>query len=143
MAIVVPIGTVLLVNGTSEINQFNNELSNTLEFQNQGIQEDLIFEHIRFDPTSKDVMIAIRNTGTIESAIERIILMNTTSQDILYYNDNLASFMFIKDAGRINFQVNSIDTDWSNNAGHDIKISITTARGNFFETIARPFNTWI
>ena len=142
MAIVVPIGTILLVNGTTEINQFNNELSNTLEFKNQGIQEDLIFEHIRFDPASKDVMIAIRNTGTIESAIERIILMNTTSQDVIYHNDNLGSFMFIKDAGRINFQVNSIDPDWSTYTNHDIKITITTARGNFFETIARPFNTW-
>jgi hypothetical protein len=141
LAIVVPIGTVILVNGTSEINSFNNELSNSLTYKNQGVREDLVFEHIRFDPASKDVMIAIRNTGSIESAIERIILINTTSQDVIYHNENLASFMFIKDAGRINFAVSDITGTWSNNANHDIKISITTSKGNFFDTIARPFNT--
>jgi len=44
LAIVVPLGTVLLVSGTTQINAFNNQLSSSLVFNNQGIREDLVFE---------------------------------------------------------------------------------------------------
>jgi len=65
LAIVVPLGSIILFNGTTQINAFNNELSNSLEFRNNGIQEDLVFEHIRFDKNSKEVMISLRNAGTV------------------------------------------------------------------------------
>src|SRR3989337_1179287 len=59
LAIVVPLGSIILFNGTTEITAFNNEMSNSLEFRNNGIQEDLVFEHIRFDPSTKNVMIPL------------------------------------------------------------------------------------
>jgi flagellin-like protein len=95
LAIVVPLGTVLLVNGTTQINAFNNEMSSSLVFNSQGIREELVFEHIRFDPPTGDVTISLRNTGSDSASI--------------------------------------IEKEY--------KISIITARGNFFDTVARPYNT--
>ena len=96
LAIVVPLGTVILFNGTSEINAFNNELANSLEYRNNGVQEDLVFEHIRFDPTSKQVMISLRNSGTVETTIDKISIVNMTNQKLVYKITDLSSFAPIK-----------------------------------------------
>ena len=150
LAIVVPIGTVILVNGTTEINAFNNEITNTLKYKNEGIQEDLVFEHIRFEPTTTQVMISIRNAGSVETTIDRITLVNMTNQDLLYKID-VGTFnpvpIALKNSTDIYFTVDPADMEgnsWDSAAtldGKEYKISIITTRGNFFDTVARPFNT--
>lgn len=147
LAIVVPIGTVILVNGSHEINSFNNELSNTVTLSNNGAQEDLIFEHIRFNPPTGEVTLSIRNTGTIDATVDRITLVNMTNQDILYKIDGMSIFVPII----INVQTSAdivIDAtpeggswDSSFNLEKDYKVSIISSRGNFFDTVARPYNT--
>lgn len=148
LAIVVPLGTVILFNGTSEINAFNNELSTSLEFKNDGIQEDLIFEHIRFDPTSKQVMMSLRNAGTIETTIDKISIVNMTNQQLVYKITDLSSFAPIKIPlkNSTDITVDAVDIEgatWSdgNIAGKEYRISIITSRGNFFDTVAGAFNT--
>jgi len=149
LAIVVPLGTVVLVKGTAEINAFNNEMTSSVVFNNKGIREDLVFEHVRFDPGSKIVEITIRNTGSVETLLDRVTIVNMTSQKILFSIAGVSSVditpVQIKDSRLITINAN-LDpgcSDW--NCGltteHDYKISIITARGNFFDTIARPFNT--
>ena len=147
LAIVVPLGTVLLVNGTTEITAFNNEMSSSLVFNNQGIKEDIIFEHVRFEPTNGDVTISIRNIGSVETIIDRITLVNMSNQDILYKIDDMTGFIpptiSIKDSTDITIDANPEGGSWDA-AGiieKEYKISIITARGNFFDTVARPFNT--
>ena len=145
LAIVVPIGTVILVNGTTEINAFNNELATSVVFKNQGIREDIVFEHVRFDPPSEKVTITLRNTGSIDTVIDRIMLINMTNQQVLYKIDGVSMFsptLTIKNSTDIDFNANLGGGIWSNfSTDLDYKISIITARGNFYDTIVRPFNT--
>jgi len=151
LAIVVPIGSVILINGAIEISAFNNSLVNTIDYRNNGIQEDIIFEHVRFVPTSNVVEITLLNTGTVETIIDRITLVNMTNQDILYNIDALSTFnptpLSIKNSIEI-----TIDADLSglplprwdadpNPTVFEYKISIITSRGNFFDTVVRPYNT--
>jgi len=148
LAIVVPIGSVILVNGVIEISAFNNSMSNTVEHRNNGIQENIIFEHIRFVPTSNAVEISILNIGSVETVIDRITLVNMTNQDILYKIDSLSTFnpktLSIKNSTELNIDADLAACCWnvgSTPTAHEYKISIITSRGNFFDTVARPYNT--
>ncbi len=148
LAIVVPLGSVVLFSGVTEITAFNNSMSNTIEHRNNGIQEDLIFEHIRFDPNSKQVTISAFNTGSVDITIDRITLVNMTSQDILFKMDSVSSFvpvvLTVQNSTDIDITADFPQVDWSDNktpTNWEYRISIITSRGNFFDTIARPFNT--
>lgn len=146
LAIVVPLGTVLLVNGTTQINAFNNEMS-SLVWNTQGIREELIFEHIRFDPPTGDVTISLRNTGSVETIIDRVTLVNMTDQKILFKIDGMSAFVpitiSIKSSTDITIDANPEGGSWNSASiiEKEYKISIITARGNFFDTVARPYNT--
>ncbi len=148
LAIVVPLGSVVLFSGVTEITAFNNSMSHTIEHRNNGIQEDLIFEHIRFDPNSKQVTISAFNTGSVDITIDRITLVNMTSQDILFKMDSVSSFvpvvLTVQNSTDIDITADFPQADWSDNktpTNWEYRISIITSRGNFFDTIARPFNT--
>ena len=147
LAIVVPLGTVLLVNGTTQINAFNNEMSSSLVFNSQGIREELVFEHIRFDPPTGDVTISLRNTGSVETIIDRVTLVNMTDQKILFKIDGMSAFVpitiSIKSSTDITIDANPEGGSWNSASiiEQEYKISIITARGNFFDTVARPYNT--
>src|SRR3990172_12418468 len=148
LAIVVPLGSIILFNGTTQINAFNNELSNSLEFRNNGIQEDLVFEHIRFDQNTKNVMISLRNAGTVETTIDRISIVNMTNQKIIFKITDISSFspIVIPLKNSTDVTVDAVDMEGINwgvgdPTGKEYKISIITMRGNFFDTVARAFNT--
>ncbi|MGQ0791831.1 MAG: archaellin/type IV pilin N-terminal domain-containing protein [Nitrosopumilaceae archaeon] len=148
LAIVVPLGSIILFNGTTEITAFNNEMSNSLEFRNNGIQEDLVFEHIRFDKDSKEVMISIRNAGTVETTIDRISIVNMTNQKLVFKITDISLFspIVIPIKNSTDITVDAVDmegTSWGEGdpTGKDYKISVITLRGNFFDTVARAFNT--
>jgi hypothetical protein len=148
LAIVIPIGTVILFNGTSEINAFNNELSNSLEFRNDGVQEDLIFEHVRFDPSSKQVMISLRNAGTVETTIDRISIINMTNQKLVFKITDISTFspitLSLKNSTDITVDAVDIEgVNWSTGdpTGKEYRVSVITSRGNFFDTVARAYNT--
>jgi len=66
------------------------------------------------------------------------------TQELLVYQDNLASSVPLKDDTDIIVNANLESSgQWVDSmyVDSDYKISITTIRGNFFDTIARPFNT--
>jgi flagellin-like protein len=148
LAIVVPLGSIILFNGTTQINAFNNELSNSLEFRNNGIQEDLVFEHIRFDPNTKNVMISLRNAGTVETTIDRISIVNMTNQKLVFKMDSISSFapIVLPLKNSTDVIVDAVDIEGVNwgigdPTGKEYRISVITSRGNFFDTVARAFNT--
>lgn len=148
LAIVIPIGTVILFNGTSQINAFNNELSNSLEFRNDGIQEDVVFEHIRFDPNSKQVMISLRNAGTVETTIDRISIVNMTNQKLVFKITDLSIFspIILPLKNSTDVTVDAVDIEGANwgvgdPTAKEYRISVITSRGNFFDTVARAYNT--
>jgi FlaG/FlaF family flagellin (archaellin) len=148
LAIVIPIGTVILFNGTTQINAFNNELSNSLEFSNDGVQEDIVFEHIRFDPSSKQVMISLRNAGTVETTIDRISIINMTNQELVFKITDISTFspIVLPLKNSTDVTVDAVDIEgvnWGTGdpTGKEYRISVITSRGNFFDTVARAYNT--
>jgi FlaG/FlaF family flagellin (archaellin) len=148
LAIVIPIGTVILFNGTTQINAFNNELSNSLEFSNDGVQEDIVFEHIRFDPSSKQVMISLRNAGTVETTIDRISIINMTNQELVFKITDISTFspIVLPLKNSTDVTIDAVDIEGANwgtgdPTGKEYRISVITSRGNFFDTVARAYNT--
>lgn len=143
LAIVVPIGTVILSQGLYEIADFNKFLSTSRDQGIAAVQEDIIFEHIRFEPTGDQVTISVRNISLVESFIEKITIVRMDSQELLLYQDNFATTLPLKTGQDISVNANLPPGRWddADYVDKDYKISITTLQGNFFETIARPFNT--
>lgn len=150
LAIVVPLGSVILFNGTAEINAFNNQLSSTMEISNDGVQEDIVFEHVRFDasPGSSAVMISLRNAGTVETTIDRISILNMSNQQLIYKITDIGSFVPLviplKNSTDINIPNTSPEGgswDVGGENGYEYRVSIITTRGNFFDTVVRSYNT--
>jgi len=144
LAIVVPIGVVVLSQGLIQATDFNNFLTVTREQGIEAVQEDLVFEHIRFDPSSDQLTIHLRNISGVEMDIERVSVVKMDSQELLVMEVNQASFLPLKDTVQIDVIANLQFTGQWNDVNYEFneyKISVTTVRGNFFDTIARPFNT--
>jgi len=144
LAIVVPIGVVILSQGLSQATDFNYFLTVTREQGIDAVQEDIVFEHIRFNPTDDELTIHLRNISGVEINIERVTVVKMDTQDLLVMEVNQASFLPLKDTVEIEVDANLQFTGQWNDPNYEFseyKISVTTVRGNFFDTIARPFNT--
>lgn len=144
LAIVVPVGVVILSQGLYEVADFNRFLSVTREQGIDFVQEDIVFEHVRFEPAGNQVTISVRNISSIESSIDRVSIVKMDTQELLVYQDDLASSLPLKDDLDIVVNANLLPpARWDDSiyVNSDYKISITTIRGNFFDTVARPFNT--
>lgn len=142
LAIVVPIGVVILSTGLGEVADFNRYLTVTRDQGIDATREDIIFEHVRFEPSTNQITVSLRNISTVESIVDRITIVNVTNQDLLIYNDTLPlsqSTIHLKDDTDIVIYADP-SVSWTQD-GLDYKISITTSRGNFFDTVARPYNT--
>ena len=142
LAIVVPIGVVILSTGLYEVADFNRFLTVTRDQGMNAVREDIIFEHVRFEPGTNQITVSLRNISTVELIVHRITIVNKTNQDLLIYNDTLPlsqSIIHLKDDTDIVVYADP-SINWTKD-GLDYKISITTMRGNFFETIASPYNT--
>ena len=145
LAVIIPIGVIILSSGMSEVAEFNHKVGVTGEQNIDRIQEDIIFEHVRFVPTTDQVILSLRNTGSIDTGINKITIVKMDTQDLILAEDNLAPFILLKDYGDVTINANLPlgGNIWNDTAykDSDYKISVITSRGNFFDTIARPFNT--
>ena len=148
VAVVIPIGVIILSSGMSEVAEFNQKVGVNGEQNINRVQEDVVFEHVHFDPSSKEVVLSIRNIGTIETDINKITIVRMDTQDLIFYQDNLAGFVSLKGYSDISINGNLPGVDTWNDGDvnglykdSDYKISVITSRGNFFDTVARPFNT--
>ncbi len=142
LAIVVPIGVVIVSQGLFEVADFHRYLTVTRDQGLDATREDIIFEHVRFEPSTNKITVSLRNISTVESIIERITIVNMTNQDLLLYNNTLPldkTTIHLEDYTDIVVYADP-SVSWTQD-GFDYKISIITVRGNFFDTIARPYNT--
>ena len=142
LAIVVPIGVVIVSQGLFEVADFNRFLTVTRDQGIDATREDIIFEHVRFEPSTNQITVSLRNISTVESTIERITIVNMTNQDLLVYNNTLPlsqTTIQLEDSTDIVVYADP-SVSWTQD-GFDYKISITTIRGTFFDTIVRPYNT--
>lgn len=145
LAIVTSVGSVILFNGMDEINAFKQNLSNYDQAQNEALQEDIIFEHVRFTPSTDTITIFLRNIGTVETTISSISMVKLGTQDILVEWEDFDLMIPIKEGSSASLQANLLQGSGTWNDPYyvdkEYKISIATTRGIFFDTIASPFNT--
>lgn len=146
LGVVTSIGSVVLFNGMNQINAFSYDLTFHDKAKNEAYRENLMFEHVRFEPGTNQIIIHLANIGTIESTIESITIVQIDSQNILVeWKDITNATIQIKDSGDpivLSANLNS-PPNWENPLylNSEYKISITTSKGNFFTTVASPYNT--
>ncbi len=152
LAIVSSIGSVILFNGMSNISAFSYDLSFHEKSKNLTHREDIIFEYIRFIPTTDTLEIDLLNIGTVESTISTVTILKIDNQEIIVNWVDVNQSIQIKDNQKITLddvddseiQLTGIVTDTWNDVNYltsEYKISLTTTKGNFFTTVASPFNT--
>ena len=83
LGIVSSVGSVILFNGMNSISAFTYDLSFHEKTKNEIHRENIMFEHVRFDPYSDNISINLANIGTIESTISSITIMKIDNQEII------------------------------------------------------------
>ncbi len=151
LGIVSSVGSVILFNGMNSISAFTYDLSFHEASKNQIHREDLVFEHVRFEPNTDNLEIDLANIGSVESTIASITIINIDNQEIITNWVDLDQTIQLKDNQQIILDLID-DTQillvqgsgtWNDPAyvNSEYRISLTTTRGNFFTTVASPFNT--
>ena len=151
LGIVSSVGSVILFNGMNSISAFTYDLSFHEKSKNQIHREDIIFEHVRFEPNTDDLSIDLLNIGSVESTISTITILNIDNQEVIASWIDVNQSIPIKENSKIILDVaddseiilNPPTAVWNDSPYFDseYKISLTTTRGNFFTTVASPFNT--
>ena len=159
LGIVSSVGSVILFNGMNSISAFTYDLSFHEKSKNEIHREDIIFEHIRFVPGDDNIEINLNNIGTVESTISNITILKIDTQEIIANWVDVAEPISVKSNQKIvldssqiiltnGFVTQTWDDDYyyyvggnSTNPVSKYKVSLTTVKGNFFTTVASPFNT--
>jgi hypothetical protein len=152
LGIVASVGSLILFNGMESISAFTYDLSFHEASKNKLHREDIVFEHVRFVPGTDDLEIDLVNIGTVNSDISTITIVNIDNQEIIANWIDVNQSIQIKDHQQITLDVTDDDeiqltgiitNTWNDDKylNSNYKISLTTVRGNFFTTIASPFNT--
>jgi len=152
LGVVTSVGSVILFNGMGSISAFTYDLSFHEKSKNLTHREAIIFEYVRFEPNTDNITINLANIGTVESTISTITILKIDTQEIIANWVDVNQSIQIKDYQQITLddvddseiQLTGIVTDTWNDANYltsEYKISLTTTRGNFFTTVASPFNT--
>jgi len=150
LGIVTSVGSVILFNGMESISAFTYDLSFHEKSKNQLHREDIIFEYVRFVPTTDTLELDLLNIGTVESTISTITILKIDNQEIIANWVEVNQSIQIKDNQKITLigpseieLLNPPGATWdhTNYLNSEYKISLTTTKGNFFTTIASPYNT--
>ncbi len=150
LGIVTSVGSVILFNGMESISAFTYDLSFHEKSKNQMHREDIIFEYVRFVPTTDTLEIDLLNIGTVESTILTITILKIDNQEIIANWVEVNQSIQIKDNQKITLigpseieLLNPPGATWdhTNYLNSEYKISLITTKGNFFTTIASPYNT--
>ena len=150
LAIVVSVGSAILFNGMNSISAFTYDLSFHEKSKNQLHREDIVFEHVRFEPNTDNIAINLINIGTIETTISTITILKIDTQEIIANWVEVNQSIPIKDYQKITLDdideseilLTPISATWDDDDYFDskYKISLTTTRGNFFTTVVSPYN---
>jgi len=111
--------------------------------KNDSFRESLIIEHVNFTPTSQDITLYVRNTGSISAIVDTITIVKIDTQDLLLNVNGINDEIFVKEVSSITQTAILGGSDWEDSPFNDksYEISITTIRGNSFKIIAIPYNT--
>lgn len=158
LGIVSSVGSVILFNGMNSISAFTYDLSFHEKSKNQIHREDIIFENVRFVPNDDNIEIDLANIGTVETTISNITILKIDTQEIIANWIDITEPIQVKtnqkiilDSSQIILTNGVITQTWDDDYYYYVggipsdvakyKISLTTVKGNFFTTVASPFNT--
>ena len=152
LAIVAVVGSVIFFQGLAGITSFQTFLA---VFDQEGntpsTYENLIIEHVRFYTDNDAVAIWLRNTGDNEIGIDVISMVRIETQELIIQKTDITKTVFGKELQVINVTGTTLPntcSDWDcddasakNLKNSKYRVSVTTSRGNSFETVAEPFNS--
>jgi len=154
LAVVASVGSVILFQGLNQINAFSYSLTFLDREHNEALREDILFEHVRFDPNSNDLILYLANIGSIDSTIASVTVVKIDTQELLLgWVDvdetanpaNPTGLILIDDHIVLHTNVTSLNgtQNWNQTYYNttDYKISVSTSKGNFFDTVVSPFNS--
>jgi len=156
LAIVASVGSVILFQGLNQINAFNYDLTLHQEERVNELREDIIFEHVRFDPNvalpdGDNLHLYLANIGTVDTTIVSVTVVKIQSQELIFSRVVPAAdeaYIAIEDHTEIILDGAMLgvfpDDVWSGGLygpGFNYKVTVGTAKGNFFSTIVEPYNT--
>jgi len=149
LAVVASVGSVILFQGLNQINAFNYSLVFHDREHNEALREDILFEHVKFDPNYNGLILYLANIGSIDSSIATLTVVKIDTQELLLAwtdVDAIDGAIPIEDHTVIITNVTLPGPNiWNqtnyNQTEHKYKISITTSKGNFYSTIASPYDT--
>jgi len=148
LALVASVGSVILFQGLNQINAFNYDLTlHDKETVNE-LREDLIFEHVRFEPSTNLLQLFIANIGTVDSTIASVTVVKIDTQELILNRviPPANSTILIEDHTLIELApaLDIFPNDQWNSTNYNsssYKITIGTSKGNFFTTLAEPYNS--
>ena len=148
LAVVASVGSVILFQGLNQINAFNYSLTFHDREHNEALREDILFEHVKFDPNTDALSLYLANIGSIDSNIATLTVVKIDTQELLLAwsdVDAIDGAIPIEDHTIVITNVTAIQGTgiWNQTSYNstDYKISITTSKGNFYSTVASPYDT--
>ena len=156
LAIVASVGSVILFQGLNQINAFNYDLTIHEKERVNELREDILFEHVRFDPDAvlpdgNNLHIFLANIGTVDTTIASVTVVRIDTQELIFSReipDSTEAYIAIEDHTEIILTDNAnflppflVWADDTYGPGTNYKITVGTAKGNFFSTIVEPYNT--
>jgi len=155
LAIVASVGSVILFQGLNQINAFNYDLTLHDKERVNELREDIIFEHVRFNPGAlpdgDDLELYLANIGTVDSTIMSVTVVKIDTQELIFSREvpptPPGAYIPIEDHIVITLDNANLPLGgniWNDPAygpGNNYKITVGTAKGNFFSTVAEPFNS--
>jgi len=150
LAIVASVGSVILFQGLNQISAFNYDLRTFDEQHSAELREDILFEHVRFEPTGNEVILYLANIGSIDATVATVTIVKIDTQELILREEFLTGNTILLED---HIELTVPNADLSDFTGTDpfwndpyydnknYKISITTSKGKFFDTIAQPPNT--
>ncbi len=136
--------------GLNQINAFNYDLTFHDREHSEALREDILFEHVKFDPNTDALSLYLANIGSIDSNIATLSVVKIDTQELLLAwsdVDAIDGTIPIEDHTVIitNVTLPGLNiwnqTNYNNTKDDNYKISITTSKGNFFDTVATPYDT--
>jgi len=155
LGIVTVVGSALFIQGLGGITDFNTFLAILSdEGESELVHENIVIEHVRFHPENESVGFWLRNTGLTTVTVDRITMVRVDTQELII-NADLVEEIFGKEIILVNVTglrvTDGVDlsgscTQWDCSSDTALetdqyRISVTSVRGNSFETVAEPFNT--
>jgi hypothetical protein len=131
----------------NQINAFNYSLTFHDREHSDALREDILFEHVKFVPDTDGFILYLANIGSIDSTVGTVTVVRVDTQEMIFAWEDVNEPILIEDHIIVVLNATSLPGTaiWNqtgyNSTDTNYKISITTSKGNFFSTIASPYDT--